>query len=214
MSGNLRYSLYALLSGGIILLDQWTKALVQQRISLHESIPVIPHLFNLTYIRNPGAAFGLFVGMDKGVRTLLFLAITVAAVSVIGYYFFASIHEDQRLGLLEQAERGAEPAAGGAPIRQAGSRHNRWLRIGLALVFGGAIGNLIDRMRYGEVVDFLDWYLGAYHWPAFNVADSSITVGVSILLAAAFFLPNPADPLQSSGRVDAAGAPPSEPPTA
>jgi signal peptidase II len=199
MSGITRYSLYGLLSGGIVLLDQWTKALVQQRMSLRESIPIIPHLFSLTYIRNPGAAFGLFVGMDKSFRALFFLAITVAAISVIGYFFLASIREDRRIAL----------AGGPAP-----SRHNCWLRIGLALVFGGAIGNLIDRMRYGEVVDFLDWYLGAYHWPAFNVADSSITVGVSILLAAAFFLPNPADSFQSSGRVDAAGAPPSDPPAA
>jgi signal peptidase II len=212
LNGKLRYSLYALLSGTIILLDQWTKALVQQRMSLQESIPVIPHLFNLTYIRNPGAAFGLFVGMDKGVRTLFFLALSIAAIAVIGYFFFASIREDQRLGL---SERGAERGAGGVSFSQMGSRHNRWLRIGLALVFGGAIGNLIDRIRYGEVVDFLDWYVGAYHWPAFNVADSSITVGVSILLAAAFFLPNPADSLQSSGRIDAAGGtPPSKPPTA
>lgn len=219
MSGTLRYGLYALLSGTIILLDQWTKALVQQRMSLRESIPVIPHLFNLTYIRNPGAAFGLFVGMDKGVRTLFFLAISVAAIAVIGYFFFASIREDQRLSLsVREAAPGTDPGAGGVSFNQRGSqfgsRHNHWLRVGLALVFGGAIGNLIDRMRYGEVIDFLDWYLGAYHWPAFNVADSSITVGVSILLAAAFFLPNPADSLQSSGRVDAAGAPPSDPPTA
>jgi signal peptidase II len=211
MSGALRYGLYALLSGGIILLDQWTKALVRQQMHLQESIPIIPGLFNLTYIRNPGAAFGLFVGMDKTYRTLFFLLISVAAIVVIGYFFFASILDDRRLGL---SPTGAQPRAGGESFSQRGSRHNRWLRIGLALVFAGAIGNLIDRMRYGEVVDFLDWYVGAHHWPAFNVADSSITVGVSILLAAAFFLPNPADSLQSSGRVDATGAPPSEPPTA
>jgi signal peptidase II len=199
MSGTLRYSLYALLSGGIVLLDQWTKAMVRQQMHLQESIPIIPHLFNLTYIRNPGAAFGLFVGMDKGVRTLFFLAITVAAVGVIGYFFVASIREDLCVAR----------AGGPAP-----SRHNRWLRIGLALVLGGAIGNLIDRIRYGEVVDFLDWYLGSHHWPAFNVADSSITIGVSILLAAAFFLQHPADSSQSPGRIDAAGAPPSDPPAA
>jgi len=199
MSGITRYSLYALLSGGIVLLDQWTKALVRQRMHLQESIPIIPHLFNLTYIRNPGAAFGLFVGMDKSYRTLFFLLITVAAIVVIGYFFLASILDDRRLA-----------RSGGS----AASWHNRWLRIGLALVFGGAIGNLIDRMRYGEVVDFLDWYLGAYHWPAFNVADSSITIGVSILLAAAFFLATPADSTHSSSRADTASAPPSEPPTA
>lgn len=211
MSGITRYSLYALLSGGVVLLDQWTKALVRQQMHLHESIPIIPHLFNLTYIRNPGAAFGLFVGMDHTYRTLFFLSITVAAVIVIGYFFVASIQDDRRQGL---STTGAASGAGGESLHQQGSRHNRWLRIGLALVFGGAIGNLIDRIRYGEVVDFLDWYLGAYHWPAFNVADSSITIGVTILLAAAFFLPHPAGSPRSSSRADAAGAPPSKPPTA
>jgi signal peptidase II len=216
MSGNFRYSLYALLSGGVIVLDQWTKALVRQQMHLHESIPIIPRLFNLTYIRNPGAAFGLFVGMDHTYRTLFFLSITVAAVVVIGYFFFASIQDDRRQGLSGHglSGSGAESGAGVASVHQRGSRHNRWLRIGLALVFGGAIGNLIDRIRYGEVVDFLDWYVGAYHWPAFNVADSSITIGVTILLAAAFLLPNPAGSSHSSSRADAAGAPPSEPPTA
>jgi len=210
MSG-IRYSLYALLSGGVILLDQWTKALVRHQMHLHESIPIIPHLFNLTYIRNPGAAFGLFVGINHAYRTLFFLVITIAAVVVIGYFFFASILDDRRQGL---STTEAVSGAGGVSIHQQGSRHNRWLRIGLALVFGGAIGNLIDRIRYGEVVDFLDWYLGAYHWPAFNVADSSITIGVTILLAAAFLLPNPAGSPHSSSRADAAGAPPSRPPTA
>jgi len=199
MNGNARYGLYGLLSGGIILLDQWTKALVQQRMGLLESIPVIPNLFSLTYIRNPGAAFGLFVGMNPAYRTLFFLVITVAAIVVIGYFFLASIRDERRSG----------PADPGAGATGAG-RHGRWMRIGLALVLGGAIGNLIDRMRYGEVVDFLDFYLGAHHWPAFNVADSSITVGVSLLLAASFLLPNPVD---ASRPFDTAGAPPpSEPP--
>jgi signal peptidase II len=208
MNSPARYSLYGLLSGGIILLDQWTKALVQQQMGLQESIPIIPHLFSLTYIRNPGAAFGLFVGMGKPFRTIFFLAITATALTVIGYFFLASIRDDRRLGLLKSGP-------GGPSSSRQGSRHGRWLRTGLALVFGGAIGNLIDRVLHGEVVDFLDFYLGAYHWPAFNVADSSITVGVSILLAAAFFLPNPADLTRPSGPPDPAGGPPSStPPTA
>lgn len=173
-----RYGLHALLSGGIVWLDQWTKALIQQRMALTESIPIIPNLFSLTYIRNPGAAFGLFVGMDHSYRALFFLSITTAAIAVIGYFFWASIRDDRR------------HAGQGSP---SSTPHGRWLRLGLALILGGAIGNLIDRVRYGEVVDFLDVYVGAYHWPAFNVADSSITVGVSILLAASFFLPQPAD---------------------
>jgi len=204
INSSARYSLYGLLSGAIILLDQWTKALVQQQMRLQESIPIIPNLFSLTYIRNPGAAFGLFVGMSQSFRAVFFLGITATAIIVIGYFFLASIRDDRRIGL-------SEPGAGGI----ASSRHGRWLRIGLTLVLGGAIGNLIDRVRYGEVVDFLDFYIGAYHWPAFNVADSSITIGVSILLAAAFFFPNPADLPRPSGPLDPAGAPPSsQPPTA
>jgi signal peptidase II len=173
-----RYGLHALLSAAIVLLDQWTKALIQQRMALTESIPIIPNLFSLTYIRNPGAAFGLFVGMDHSYRALFFLSITAAAVIVIGYFFWASIRDDRRYA---------------GPSGPSSTPHGRWLRLGLALVLGGAIGNLIDRVRFGEVVDFLDFYVGAHHWPAFNVADSSITVGVTILLAASFFLPQPAE---------------------
>lgn len=191
MSGAARYLLHGFLSLGIILLDQWTKLLVRQQLHFQESIPIIPNLFNLTYIRNPGAAFGLFAWVDKSFRTVFFLSITAAAIMVIGYFFWASIRDDRRMGL-------SEPGAGGTSYSQHGSqhgnRHGRWLRFGLALVLGGAIGNLIDRIRYGEVIDFLDVYLGAYHWPAFNVADSAITVGVSILLIASILLPPPADP--------------------
>ncbi|MEW6325671.1 MAG: signal peptidase II [Nitrospirota bacterium] len=170
-----RYSLYAAASGAIVLLDQFTKALVQERMMLHESIPIIPAFFSLTYIRNPGAAFGLFVGADPAFRAIFFLTITAVAILVIGYFFVKSIQEDRRAA-----------AAGNY-----NHRHNRWTRAGLALVLAGAIGNLIDRVRYGEVIDFLDFYVGRYHWPAFNVADSSITIGVTVLLIAAWLAPAP-----------------------
>jgi signal peptidase II len=175
---------HALVAGAVVLLDQATKALVQQRMALHESIAVIPDFFHLTYIRNPGAAFGLFVGINPSFRTAFFLSVSCLAIGVILYFFFKSIQEDRRR-LSDIGDIGAGAAAG---------RHNRWLRAGLALVMGGAIGNLIDRLRFGEVVDFLDFFIGRYHWPAFNVADSSITIGVSILLAATFLPPEPEPP--------------------
>jgi signal peptidase II len=161
MNAALRYGLYGLISAAVVLLDQWTKTLIQQRMALHESIEIIPSLFSLTYIRNPGAAFGLFVETSATFRAIFFLVVTMIALAVVGYLFIKSVMDDR--------------ADGGSDWQ------NRGIRIGLTLVFGGAIGNLIDRVRYGEVVDFLDFYLGRYHWPAFNVADSSITVGVSLL---------------------------------
>lgn len=174
-AGGERYSLHAVAVGAIVLLDQFTKALVQARMTLHESIEIIPGLFSLTYIRNPGAAFGLFVGAPPAFRAVFFSTVTVVAIAAIGYFFFKSIQEDRQLALA-----GAPPG-----------RHNRWARAGLALVLSGAIGNLIDRVRYGEVIDFLDFYIGRHHWPAFNVADSAITVGVTILLIATWMGPAP-----------------------
>ena len=164
-----RYSLYLLLAGLIILLDQITKALIHAQMLLHESIEIIPEFFSLTYIRNPGAAFGLFVNTGAQFRLLFFLSVTTIAILVICYLFFKTVQEGREL----QGTTG---------------HRTLWaIRIGLTLVLGGAIGYLIDRVRYGEVIDFLDFYIGRYHWPAFNVADSSITVGVSLLLLATFF---------------------------
>lgn len=129
----------------VAVLDQATKAVVTATLALHESIRVIPGLFSIVYVRNPGFAFGM--GSDGGAAITVFLiGVTLAALVVIGI-------------LIRQAE-------------------DRLTVFALSLIAGGACGNLIDRVRFGEVVDFLDLYLGSYHWPAFNVADSAITVGV------------------------------------
>jgi signal peptidase II len=145
------YVILGLVSTTTVLLDQATKLHIMRTMRLHESIPVIPQLFSLTYIRNPGAAFGLLASSSGLFRLLFFGFASVCALLLLGTIFLRLRHDD-RMG-----------------------------QISVAAIFGGAIGNLIDRIRYGEVIDFLDFYIGRYHWPAFNVADSAITVGVCFL---------------------------------
>jgi len=134
----------------ILVTDQLTKFIVDRTMPLHHSIPVIDNLFNLTYIRNTGAAFGIFAGSAAAFR-LPFLIL----VSVLAAGFICAL-----LRRLPETEKG--------------------LMTALAFILGGAVGNLIDRVVHGEVIDFLDFYWAGYHWPAFNVADSFITVGVAI----------------------------------
>ena len=136
----------------IVIVDQITKAIVDRTMPLHHSIPLIDGFFNLTYIRNTGAAFGIFSGSHEAFR-LPFLIL----VSVVASGFIIVM-----LRRLREGETGLATA--------------------LAFILGGAIGNLIDRIVYGEVIDFLDVYWSIYHWPAFNVADSFITIGVAITL--------------------------------
>lgn len=153
MNGSiLRNFLLASLTGVIIVVDQLTKLYIMQTMRLHESIPIIADYFSLTYIRNPGAAFGLLAGSSNTFRMVFFGLTSVFALGLLGTI------------LLRMPE------------------HDWMGRLSVAAILGGAIGNLIDRMRYGEVIDFLDVYVGNYHWPAFNVADSAITVGVIFLI--------------------------------
>lgn len=136
----------------IIVLDQVTKAAITAKFILHESYSVIDGLFNLVYVMNPGAAFGFLADASETFRYIFFIGITVAAVILIVYYLVKS------------------------------NPRNLMLVGSLTLIFGGAVGNLIDRIRFGAVVDFLDVYLGTAHWPAFNVADSAITVGAILMI--------------------------------
>jgi len=148
----LRNMVLASVTGGIILLDQLTKQQIMQTMRLHESIPIIPNLFSLTYIRNPGAAFGLLAGSSNAFRMVFFGLTSIFALGLLGTILLRMPEED-------------------------------WMgRVSVAAILGGAIGNLIDRLRFGEVIDFLDVYVESYHWPAFNVADSAITVGVIALI--------------------------------
>ena len=151
--GKLRY---LFLSLGVVVLDQWTKWLVEAHLPHHASHSLIPGFLNLTHVRNTGVAFGLFAshGMNGGSWLLTLLGL--AALAAVGVYFWFA------------------------------SPHDRLLLISLALVVGGAIGTLIDRMSSGAVTDFIDVYVGTWHWPSFNVADSAISVGIVLMAIDSF----------------------------
>ncbi len=143
-----------LLAGFLLVLDQITKILTVLYIPEHKLISVIPRFFNLTYLNNPGAAWGMFAGQGK-----LLLAIS-AVVFIAVIYFLRSLTE-------------------GWPERY----------FAMFMVLSGIAGNSIDRVWKGQVVDFLDFYIMDYHWPSFNVADSAITVGVTIFIISSLFRP-------------------------
>lgn len=145
-----KYLLFFVTTVPVILLDQITKAYISSTMSAHESFAVIEGFFNITYIRNPGAAFGFLAGVSPVFRYVFFLSVAMAALLLILYYIWKS----KELPLI----------------------------FSLSLISAGAVGNLIDRIRFGEVIDFLDLYIGSYHWPAFNVADSAISTGAAILI--------------------------------
>jgi signal peptidase II len=137
----------------VVLLDQLSKAWILATLRLHEGFPLIDGFVNIVHVRNPGAAFGFLAGAPPLFRYIFFIAVTVAAIVLILHYL--------RVSRIEETS----------------------LISALALILSGAVGNLIDRVRFGEVVDYLDVYLGSYHWPAFNVADSAITIGAGVLMA-------------------------------
>jgi len=142
---------YLALAAAVIVLDIWTKALVLARIDLHETIPIIPNFFQLVHVRNTGAAFGIGANASSRLVPLLLNIGAIAVFFVVVVYALRSAVTD------------------------------RVLQTGLHLILGGAIGNLLDRFRFGYVVDFLDVYVGTKHWPAFNVADSAICIGIALL---------------------------------
>lgn len=141
-----------LVSGCVVLADQITKQFIKINLALHDNIIVIEKFFNITHILNPGGAFGFFAGQAPEIRKFIFLFLS-SLVALFVFWFYIKCAAD-----------------------------HIFLSQGLALIFGGALGNLIDRFRYGKVVDFLDFYIGSAHWPAFNVADSAICVGMGILM--------------------------------
>ncbi len=136
----------------VVTLDQLSKIWVVHHFILYESREIIPGFFHLTYLTNTGAAFGLLAGHPGWLRQVFFIGVAVIALTAI---FF--IHRRIK-GI------------------------SRWYTVSLAMIGGGAVGNLLDRIRLGSVVDFLDFSISGHHWPAFNVADSAITVGVAIIL--------------------------------
>ncbi len=149
-------SRFLVLSACVLALDQWSKLWIEASLEHRERLPVIQGFFDLVHVRNTGIAFGLFPSGGDLGGTLLLAALGLAALVVVSLYF-RSTSEDEPLLLLA-----------------------------LALVLGGAVGNLVDRILLGAVTDFLDVYVGAHHWPAFNVADSAVTVGIVLMLAHSF----------------------------
>jgi signal peptidase II len=141
----------------LVIIDQVTKIIVADAIRFHESIAVINGFFNLVHVRNRGMAFGLMNRPDVNIGFYILVAATMVAVILLTYW----------LCTLETGDNG--------------------LRLGLSMILGGAIGNLTDRIRLGEVIDFLDFYINRYHWPSFNIADSAITIGTIFVAFNLFF---------------------------
>ncbi len=137
---------------GVIVVDQFAKLLIAGRLGLGESVPIIPGLVDLTHVHNTGMAFGLLSSADIPFKSLVVTLLSVLAMGAVGFYALTS------------------PAS------------EKLTRVGLMLILGGAAGNIIDRVRLGYVVDFIDVFYRGSHWPAFNVADSAICLGVGLLL--------------------------------
>ncbi len=136
----------------VFALDRWTKYLVETRMSTFDSHTVIPGFFNIVRSNNPGVAFGIFSESTSSYRVVLLLAFSVIALGLLGWMLWRNRTTDV------------------------------YSNTAIALIFGGAVGNVFDRVRAGSVTDFLDFYNGSYHWYTFNVADTAITVGAGLLL--------------------------------
>jgi signal peptidase II len=132
----------------IVAADRIFKALIPRLLELHQSITVIPGFFQITYVKNTGGAFGILAGWDSPIRRGFFIFASIAALALLFFLY-----------------------------RQAVTSASTPLRFALILIAAGAMGNLYDRCITGEVVDFLDFFVGRHHYPAFNLADSAITIG-------------------------------------
>src|ERR1041385_2813618 len=147
----------------IVLLDQATKWMITTKIGLNDSIVVMPGFFRLTHVQNTGAAFGLFADSSSEWKVSLLVVFSVLALGVVSALLWKNSHAITSTG------------------------------VGLSLILGGAIGNLWDRLISKHVGDFFDFFLGSYHWPAFNVADSAIVVGALLLVAEILFAKTPVE---------------------
>lgn len=147
-----RYTLASIWAVVMAVFDQATKLWIVDTFPLWSWKKVIPGFFNLVHVHNKGTAWGFLDRDDISWQTPMFIVITVIALGFI-WYMLKKTDED-----------------------------DKWMVSGLGMIAGGAVGNLIDRARLGEVIDFLDFYIGSYHWPAFNVADAALTVGAGAVL--------------------------------
>jgi signal peptidase II len=139
-------------AGGVFALDRWSKWLVETRVGAYDTKTVIPGFFNIVRSENPGVAFGIFAGQSTHSRTPLLIAVSILAVAILA-------------AMLWRIER-----------------RDGYTTTGLALIFGGALGNVFDRIRGGAVTDFLDFYAASWHWYTFNIADASICIGAGLLI--------------------------------
>jgi signal peptidase II len=148
-----KYLVSSILAGAVIALDQLTKVMILSRFRLGESYTIIENFFNLTFVKNFGAAFGFLAQSHPEFREIFFLTMPPAAMVVI-FFLLKGVQNDDRVQVLA-----------------------------LSSILGGAIGNYVDRLRFRYVVDFLDFHwFNQYSWPAFNIADSAIVIGVGILM--------------------------------
>jgi signal peptidase II len=141
-----------ILSFTVFALDRWTKHLVETNLSFTDTRHVIPHFFDIVRSQNPGVAFGLFAQSNSHFRTAILIGFSVLAIVILAI-------------LLTRIRRWDRPTG-----------------LGVALVFGGALGNVYDRLHAGTVTDFLDFYVGTYHWYTFNLADTAICCGAGLLI--------------------------------
>src|SRR5437764_13837122 len=153
---------HLLIALGVLLLDRYTKWLVARDVSLHDSITVIKRVFYITHVENRGAAFGLFADSPSEWKIEVLVLFSIVALVIVSALLWKSSHSMSTTG------------------------------VGLALILGGALGNLWDRLVSGRVVDFLLFYVGQYQWPAFNVADSAIVIGAGLLVFEILFTKSPA----------------------
>ena len=159
---------FFLIAALVLLLDRLTKWAVASNIALHDSVLVVPGCFRLTHVQNTGAAFGLFAESAAQWKVGALVTFSVLALVIVSALLWRNSHSFSTTTL------------------------------GLSLILGGAMGNLWDRMFAGHVVDFLDFYLGSYHWPAFNVADSAIVIGAILLVSEIVFAKSAGETVNSS----------------
>jgi signal peptidase II len=146
----------AAIIAAVVVLDRITKNYIRMRVSSWDMFPVIPGFFNIVHTENPGAAFGALSESSGPWRSVFLVGISLVVMTIIGAILW----------------RPARVAMSDTPL----------LRVGLALVFGGALGNLWDRLLHGTVTDFLQFFFGSYEFPSFNAADSAITIGAGLLI--------------------------------
>ncbi len=160
---------FFLIAAIVLLLDRIAKWSVATNIPLHDSVVVIPGFFHLTHVQNTGAAFGLFADSSAQWKVGALVSFSVIALVIVSALLWKHSHSLSTT------------------------------TIGLSLILGGATGNLWDRMVSGHVVDFLDFYVGSYHWPAFNVADSAIVIGAILLVSEIVFAKAANETVKTSG---------------